>query len=143
MWSKRFERPFALRPADPAILVALAAVTWLPASLLVIHASIADELRGLLALCLAGAAALEIRDWRRRPAIASWAPGRGWSLEWADGKQRSARLLDTSRVFPWLLVLCWSLDSGRRVNLVFLSRRGQRTELRRIRVLLRHGRANG
>jgi hypothetical protein len=109
----------------------------------VIHAPIGDGLRGLLALCLAGAVALEIRDWRHRPAIASWVPGRGWTLEWNDGKQRPARLLDSSRVFPWLLVLRWSLDSGRRVNLLFLSRRGQATELRRIRVLLRHGRANG
>lgn len=143
MWSKRFERPFALRPPEPGVLAALAAVTWLPAFLLVIHAPTPDAVRGLLALCLAGAVALEIREWRRRPATASWAPGRGWILEWADGTQWPARLLDTSRVFPWLLVLRWSLGSGRRVSLLFLPGRGQGTTLRRMRVLLRHGRANG
>ncbi len=143
MWSKRFERPFALRPPEPRVLIAAAAVTWLPALVLVMHAPVPDGVRAFLAVWLAGAVVLEIREWRHRPAVARWGPGRGWVLEWTDGMQRPARLLDTSRVFPRLLVLRWSLASGQRINLLFLPRRGQATTQRRMRVLLRHGRANG
>jgi hypothetical protein len=125
------------------LLSALAAVTWLPACLLVICSPIPDAARGLLAVGLAGAVASEIRGWCRRPELASWRPGGGWILEWPDGTQRPARLLGTSRVFPGLLTLSWSLASGRRVNLLLLPRRGDATNFRRLRVLLRYGRANG
>jgi hypothetical protein len=143
VWSKRFETPLILHPPEAAELAAAALAVWVPAAVLLVMAPIPLPASLVLAAWLLAASAWEIRTWSLQPARAVWRPRQGWSLEWADGSRRSARLCSDSRVYPGWLALEWSVTRGRRVRLLLLPGRGRATSLRRLRVLLRCGRAAG
>ncbi len=143
MYSTRFERPLILRPTEPRKLAAAAVVVWIPAAVLIAVAPIPDVASQVLAAWLVAAATIEISEWRRQPVRAIWRPRAGWSLEWPDGSRRSARLLNSSRICTPGLALNWTVAPTGRVRLVFLPGRAGATTLRRLRVVLRHGRADG
>lgn len=124
-------------------MIAIALATWLVAALVLATAQIPGWTAVALGTWLLASIALEVCAWSRQPARAVWRPRKGWSLEWPCGSRRPARLRDSSRVFPGLLALEWIGNDGRRDRLLLLPGQNDATSLRRLRVLLRHGRADG
>jgi len=143
VWSRRFETPLVLRPADRARVVTVALSAWLVAALVLATARIPGWAALWLGMWLLAWIGMEVRAWSRQPERAVWRPRKGWTLEWPDGLRCPARLLASSRVYPGWLALEWTVAHGRRVRLMLLPGRNDATSLRRLRVLLRHGRADG
>lgn len=143
MWSRRFERPLILATADGPRPALAAGIVWAVAAFVGISAPVSWPARSLLLLWLTLAVVLEIRSWRDRPTNAVWHPGVGWTLEWPDGSRHAARMMDSTRVFPWLLVLNWSVPSRSPVRLLIFPRRSGLTTCRRLRVLIRYDRTGG
>ncbi len=123
------------------MVAALAA--WVPAGGLLAAAPIPPPASVILGGWLLASIAVEVRTWLLQPDRAVWRPRTGWSLEWADGSRRPARLSGHSRMYADWLALEWSVAPRRRVSLMLLPGRSDATSLRRLRVLLRHGRADG
>jgi hypothetical protein len=124
-------------------MIALAIGPWLLAALVLATARIPAWAALGLGIWLLAAIAVEVRTWWHQPVRAVWRPRKGWSLEWPCGLRRPASLRDSSRVFPGWLALEWTGEHGRRTRLLLLPGRNNATSLRRLRVLLRHGRADG
>jgi len=143
VWSKRFEQPIVLRSPERLAVAGLALLTWLPAGLGILLAPIPRSLRGILVPLLVLAIGSEMRAWSRWPERMIWRPGTGWTLEWRDGTRCAGRLLGSSRVLPRILALSWSLPGARRIHMLVLRRAGDATARRRLRVLVRLGRADG
>lgn len=143
MWSRRFEQPIVLRPPERLTIAGLALLVWLPAGLGILLAPIPGLVRWLLLPMFALAIGSEIRSWLRWPDKMIWRPGAGWMLEWRDGTRRVAKLLGSSRVLPRILALSWSLRGAPRIHVLVLRRAGEAAARRRLRVLVRLGRANG
>ncbi len=143
MWSRRFERPFILRPLDVRVRLGIAAFTWIPVVVLMLASPIPTPARCAMGLWLAASVVLEVRGWSRQPRLMIWRPGTGWLLEWADAGRRPAHLLGSSRILPKMFALSWRLPSGPRVHMLVPVGPGEAAIGRRLRVLLRYGRENG
>jgi len=143
MWSRRFETPLVLHPPDRSVLAAIALAAWVPATVLVATAPIPMPAALVLGMWLLVSVGREIRTWSRQPARAIWRPRTGWSLEWPDGSRQPARLSHCSRIYPGWLALDWTVMPSRRIRWLLLPTRGRAATLRRLRVLLRYGRADG
>lgn len=143
MWSRRFETPLVLRPADKVRVVTVALPVWLLSALVLATARIPGGAALCLGTWLLVSIGMEVRAWSRQPERAVWRPRKGWTLEWPGGLRCNARLRVSSRVCPGWLALEWTAARGRRVRLLLLPGRNDATSLRRLRVLLRHGRADG
>jgi len=143
VWSRRFETPLVLRPPERSGLGKVALVVWAPATLLLAAARIPWPATCVLAGWLIMSIVREIRDWNRRPCRMVWRPRTGWVLEWRDGRRHQARLTEGSRVYRNWMALEWSVAGRARVRLALSAGRNGRATQRRLRVLLRNGRAAG
>lgn len=142
MWSRRFEQALILRPPEGRLLLTVALAVWLAGAVLLAVAPIPLWLSTLAGVWLLGAMAADMRSWSRQPSAAIWRPGRGWVMEWPDGRRHPGRLMGSSRILPGVMALSWAVPAVGRVRLLVPARAADPTA-RRLRVLMRYGRGDG
>lgn len=141
--SKGFDQVLAVRPTDRRMHIAIALTAWLLAVAATTLAQIDQDVRLCMVAGLALALYGDLRDWFSKPSRAVWRPRTGWILEWADGRRQVARLKPSSRMFGRWLMLHWQVAGTGTVRMLVSPAGGPEQSMRRVRVLMRLGRANG